>query len=416
MSLQEDEVASFLWGAFLNVGGSISINLGTTLLKYSHNKAEEQKLRDKERLDAVLISHQWWWRIAFFIFCCGNVLNFVSFSFAAQSLLAGLGSVQFVTNVIFSYLILGSLVTPRILTATGIIVMGNVLLVLFGNHEDRDYTQRELIYLYSNTGYLVYLSLTIAAACSLHALYVVLQRKLAEGSEVTGNKRTFLPFYSKVEEKFENDDDLPAQRGRTDTYELLLPFCYAAVSGLIGTLSVMLAKSISELLRVTLKDPANDNQFLYPFPYAVLFGLIMIMGFWLYRLNKALRLFDAIFIVPVMQVIWIVFSVLSGGIYFQEFVKFDLLQFVMFFSGILLVMIGVTGLSPDKDKDQKGWQRETESVTRPSRDPRSPLKAENKMSFWDGNSDVDLLKLTRSRTRSDSSCVLAAPFSSRFHL
>lgn len=190
------EVANFLWGALLNVAGSITINLGVTLLKYSHNQVEVQEQNKIERLDnetSVLISHQWWWRISFFIFCCGNVLNFVSFGFAAQSLLAGLGSVQFVTNVGFSYFILGSLITPKILTSTGIIVMGNVLIVLFGNQEDRDYTQDELIRLYSNTGYLVYIAVTVAGACFMHLAYVLLQRKQLESPAPP----TFLPIYSR---------------------------------------------------------------------------------------------------------------------------------------------------------------------------------------------------------------------------
>ena len=41
------------------------------------------------------------WYVGTFFFVAGSLLNFVSFSFAAQSLLAALGSAQFISNVIF---------------------------------------------------------------------------------------------------------------------------------------------------------------------------------------------------------------------------------------------------------------------------------------------------------------------------
>ena len=53
------------------------------------------------------------WRAGAIVFVLGNLINFSSFAFAAQSLLAALGSVQFVSNVVFSYLILKEPITFR---------------------------------------------------------------------------------------------------------------------------------------------------------------------------------------------------------------------------------------------------------------------------------------------------------------
>lgn len=46
------------------------------------------------------------WQLGVLLFGVGNVANFVSFGFAAQSLLAALGSIQFVSNVVFGWLVL----------------------------------------------------------------------------------------------------------------------------------------------------------------------------------------------------------------------------------------------------------------------------------------------------------------------
>ena len=64
------------------------------------------------------------WQAGIALFAGGNVFNFVSFGFAAQSLLAALGSVQFVSNVVFARLVLKEAITWRVLCATALIVTG----------------------------------------------------------------------------------------------------------------------------------------------------------------------------------------------------------------------------------------------------------------------------------------------------
>jgi hypothetical protein len=96
-------------------------------------------------------------------------------AFAAQSILAALGSVQFVANVVFASTVLGEKVTPHvseaispspspalssprpppspqitwlILLSTLCIIGGCLVLVLFGDHSNVAYTVDQLIALY----------------------------------------------------------------------------------------------------------------------------------------------------------------------------------------------------------------------------------------------------------------------------
>ena len=71
------------------------------------------------------------WQAGIALFAGGNVFNFVSFGFAAQSLLAALGSVQFVSNVVFARLVLKEAVTWRVLGATALIVTGEFVVFSF---------------------------------------------------------------------------------------------------------------------------------------------------------------------------------------------------------------------------------------------------------------------------------------------
>ena len=139
----------------------------------------------------------------------------------------------------------------------------------------------------------------------------------------------------------------------------LLPFSYAAISAIIGTQSVLLAKSSSELVRTTL---GGNNQFTSPFTYFILMAWITSMVFWLYRMNAALRKFDGVFIIPVLQVVWTLFSIIGGGVYFREFSKFDRKDTALFTLGVLVVIFGVYLLAPQTpraaEEDEEGEQEE----------------------------------------------------------
>ena len=63
-------------------------------------------------------------------------------------------------------------------------------------------------------------------------------------------------------------------------------------------------------------------------------------------MNSALRKYDAMFIIPVLQALWLLFGVLGGGIFFKEFDSLTSLQFFFFSLGVLILLIGVSILSP----------------------------------------------------------------------
>ncbi len=94
-------------------------------------------------------------RLGVGIMFLGSILLFSAFSFAAQSLLAALGAVQFLSNVIFSRYILGNLITRRVLLSTFAIVVGEVLVVSFADHQSRDYTVKDLMSYYDEIDYQV---------------------------------------------------------------------------------------------------------------------------------------------------------------------------------------------------------------------------------------------------------------------
>lgn len=116
-----------LIGCTLAIFGHIAINLGANLLKLSHTRKEASRhtktagggAGDVELVNMSQVTPQLGastpvlptarrrcgcccsvlglWVIGFLSFAVGSTINFVAFSFAEQSLLAALGSVQFIT-------------------------------------------------------------------------------------------------------------------------------------------------------------------------------------------------------------------------------------------------------------------------------------------------------------------------------
>jgi len=247
--------------------------------------------------------------------------------FTAQSLLAGLGSIQFITNVLCSSIILKHPVTTRVLYATFAIVVGNVLIVCFASHHSDQLTVDQLWLLYTdNAPYQIY--------CVILVILVLL----------------LYVYYKETKKRLKHSHLQPSPR--TWAYKLL-PFSYAAISAIIGTQSVLLAKSSSELVRTTL---GGNNQFKSPFTYFILTAWITSMVFWLYRMNAALRKFDGVFIIPVLQVVWTLFSIIGGGVYFREFNAFNSVDIGLFTLGVCIVIFGVYLLAPQTPARAEGGQ------------------------------------------------------------
>ncbi|KAF2301750.1 hypothetical protein GH714_028889 [Hevea brasiliensis] len=206
-------MGEWIIGALINLFGSIAINFGTNLLKLGHTERERHSTLDidgtsgKSHLKPIIYFQTW--RVGILFFFLGNCLNFISFGYAAQSLLAALGSVQFVSNIAFAYFVLNKMVTVKVLVATAFIVLGNVFLVAFGNHQSPVYTPEQLAEKYSNMTFLFYCMILVLVVALHHYIYRRGELLIA----VSG--QDLRPYW-----------------------QMLLPFSYAVVSGAVGSCSM----------------------------------------------------------------------------------------------------------------------------------------------------------------------------------
>ncbi|KAL3630900.1 hypothetical protein CASFOL_023884 [Castilleja foliolosa] len=309
-------------GAFINLFGSVAINFGTNLLKLGLDEREKQYIavnngtNGKALLKPIIYFQTW--RIGIVFFVLGNCLNFISFGYAAQSLLAALGSVQFVSNIAFAYFVLNKTVTVNVIVATAFIVLGNIFLVAFGNHQSPVYTPEQLAEKYGSTTFLIYCLILVVVVISNHSLY-------RKGEMLLTTPGNDIERY----------------------WQMLLPLSYAIVSGAVGSCSVLFAKSLSNLLRLSFSSGYQLHNW---FTYSIVLLFFSTAGFWMARLNEGLSLFDAILIVPMFQIVWTFFSICTGFVYFREYQVFDALRTTMFILGMISVFIGISLLAPDEPK------------------------------------------------------------------
>ena len=253
------------------------------------------------------------YNIGTLIFVAGSLLNFASYAYAAQSMLASLESIQFVTNLMFGRFLLGAHVTQAMLAGTVLTVTGTVLAVQFSSKETLALDIHGMKQLYSNPAYLAYLIVMGILLVALDISYRILNERKRVNREVKHS-------------------------------DIIQPCIYSFWSALIGTQSVVQAKLLAELLVVHTSGDENILRSWFTYVTILVWTLTVIV--WLKRLNDALKIFDPLFIIPLLQCSFIFLAIVSGGIYFREFDSFDINQWLGFWFGIVVMFSGLVLLTP----------------------------------------------------------------------
>ncbi|ORX89804.1 hypothetical protein K493DRAFT_305455 [Basidiobolus meristosporus CBS 931.73] len=123
----------------------------------------------------------------------------------------------------------------------------------------------------------------------------------------------------------------------------VLPLCYAFLGAMMATMTTLFAKSLINLLSVSILQ--KSNQFKSPLAWIILIVTVITAVSQVYWINMGLQRYDAMLQVPVFYVIWTVFDIIGGGIYYNEFMDFTAFQYGMFSLGVIVIFGGVALLS-----------------------------------------------------------------------
>eukprot|EP01083_Nonionella_stella_P165133 548630_1 len=219
----------------------------------------------------------------------GALLDFVALGYAPQSVVAPLGSLTLVVNVIVSVPMHNEIPSMRTILGTLCIICGAVTTVASSPREDSVESVSGVFDLYEHTSFLIYASITgglISIGWCLTQYFVYLSR----------NK----------------------QARYTVKYYKQHRFVIAAISGTMGAQNVLFAKSVSVLVVQSIE---NGGRLLFGYweTYLLLAGLVSTIYFQLRWLNSGLKRFSALYVAPIFQAFWITVSVMGGLIVYKEY-------------------------------------------------------------------------------------------------
>ena len=307
-------------------------------MQYSHYqralnvRSSEQTPRSTKKISISLYG-------GWFIFLIGNGLNFCSLRFTAQTVLSALGSIQFIANIINIYILFKIKPTKSQIFGTLLIIIGITFILLLSNLSTySQLTVDQIVDLFKSKGNMIYLICVISISIIIQCIYYYLKRKEESMNNNNGNdnNKNGLLFQE------ENDTELNLFLFTTKS-KLIMSICYALISTMIGTQSAVFSKCIALIL-----TQLDFKNFMF---YLLIILWICSMLFWLYRMNKSLYLYKSVFIIPLLQVLWMIFSIISTGLFFKEINKYKWYDLIAFIISIIIVSCGVYFLSPPTKRD-----------------------------------------------------------------
>ena len=255
-------MSQFWVGVLLNVLGSVLVNFGINIMKHSHSISDKSSIGSPTALAVTpaltILGIQMSWSRGAVVFVSGSIATFVSFAYGSQSLLASLGTLQFISNVCFSRFILHQTISMKVMIATSLIVMGVIVTVSFSNHSSDIYTVQDLLQLYDQE-YLFFLEVLGLAVIIQFLVYVM----------YTQREKAKSPLPLSV---------------------IIRPITFASVAATIGSQAVLQSKCIAEILRSSTYGDAQQSQWFVAVIAAVFVTGVLI---WLICLNEGNFLFNS---------------------------------------------------------------------------------------------------------------------------
>lgn len=247
-------MSQFWIGVLLNVIGSILVNFGINIMKHSHSISSIQAVgspKSSATPPLTLLGLEMSWSKGAFVFATGSFATFVSFAYGSQSLLASLGTLQFISNVFFSRFVLQQTISWKVIIATVLIVIGVVVTVSFSNHSSDVYTVQDLLQLYDRE-YLFFLEVLGLALVVQSLVYLM----------YTQRERAKSPLPLSV---------------------IIRPITFASVAATIGSQAVLQSKCMAEILRSSTYGDAQQSQW-----FVIVIAAVFVLGviIWLVCLNE----------------------------------------------------------------------------------------------------------------------------------
>lgn len=333
----DGELLDGLWyiGVSLSIFSSVASNLGVNTQKFSLTQ-EIKRVKAKAQLTVEEVHEQPYlvqpiWLLGLLLIILGAVGDFAALGFAAQSLATPVGGFTLVANMFFGHFLLKEHIGKRDLFATLLILCGVVLVAVSGEKTEKTFDLECLLELYKRKIFIFYIIGVILVCISLLMFAMYLSKLRSQAP----NSSTYLRL------------------------RRIHPIIPTALSGILGSQSVLFAKSTAEILKVTFTE---ENQLDSYEPYLIVLAMLATIFSQLHWLAHSLRLFDALLVVPLFQCFFISGGVVGGAVFFDEFKTLSETDKALFGVGLGLILLGVYTLSFRKTFNEVGMTKSDTTV------------------------------------------------------
>ncbi|PWN28057.1 hypothetical protein BDZ90DRAFT_219637, partial [Jaminaea rosea] len=300
-------------------------SLGLTIQRKSHLIAARQPIEERRP--------EWrqpLWLFGFLVFLIANVGGTI-FQIGALPIvmLAPLGAVSLLYNALLAKFLLQDVLGPMMIGGTALILVGAVLIGYFGAIQEAPHSLDELLNLFGRGPFVALVTmLFMTFTC------VSLIAHLGEWQLHT----SLLP----PEERRARSSSKKKGHGKRSKLArrwLLLAVAFAALSGTLSGLCLLLAKSGVELLVLTFGE--GKNQFNRFGSWALVGIMIFAAVAQLWYLNKALKMADPTFVCPLAFCFYNTSSIALGLVYFDQLAAISTPSLCLIILGIVVLLCGV---------------------------------------------------------------------------
>lgn len=275
---------NFYIGIILSITGSLFSTVSLALQRLSHKRnqtlpEEDQKPASRQKLNIIGV---------IFLFL-GSLIDFAALGFAPATVISCMGSLTLVLNMILAPLLISEAIFFRDVCVNAIVIIGTLISVWFGPHDTPAYDLHDLMRLVKEPTFIMYQSLYGIWVSSLLVVWMDLRKDVDDPHYLTGLE--------------------PLTRRR------LLRFSYPSLAGSIGGMTAAYAKASIELVKTSI---LGGNQFTHVGSYFIVLMMVGSIFLQITFLNAGLKRYEAMYVVPVYQVFWIISGILAGMFYFHE--------------------------------------------------------------------------------------------------
>ncbi|EQC29740.1 hypothetical protein SDRG_12512 [Saprolegnia diclina VS20] len=308
--------AANLVGLGITIAAAVISNCGVQLQKLAHASSDDT--------GAYFGQRQWVLGLALVVL--GSVGDFEALSFATQSLVATVGGgTTVVTNVLFSTYWHGESLTVRDAYGTICILLG-VVLIAISSPQDEQYNVDQLVRRFESPVVVAYL---VALGGLIGYLLVLIE---SEGSTVSTTQNRVL-WTGRSQSRLRR-----FLRCSDETCSNIEPTLYATVSGIMGSISMLLGKCASEMVKTSLDGP---SQFTHPTTFCFFGGMLGTVLLQIHWFNQALMRGDIAVVFPIFQVFWIAFGVVGGMVFYNDLSRLEFFQSISFLLAFACILVGV---------------------------------------------------------------------------